>query len=359
MPLNFPNNPTANVTTYTDGTTNWIYTGDAWEIVPNQSPTFTDITVTGTITGTLTGTVSSIANHTLDGLGDVTITGTPSDNQVLAYSTTNSRWEPLTFSGFSGGTIPNPIILSSATVSTSSTTGALRVTGGVGIVDDLFVGGNINVEDEYLALRTRSEIRFNDTDNSNYVGFKAPANIATNKIWVLPSQDGDAGQFLQTDGSGNLGWGSGGGAGGETPPGGSNTQIQFNNSGVFAGNASLTFTQGTSTLNVPTLAVSGVATFTNITVSTSATTGGVIVQGGLGVAGQINSAGATNRFTASTASTTATEGAVVITGGLGVGGQITAGSNVNIATAPTVASHAANKSYVDSTVLAFSIAFGV
>jgi hypothetical protein len=40
----------------------------------------------------------------------------------------------------------------------------------------------------------------------NYVGFKAPDSLSTNKIWVLPSADGAAGQQLRTDGSGNLGW---------------------------------------------------------------------------------------------------------------------------------------------------------
>ncbi len=42
----------------------------------------------------------------------------------------------------------------------------------------------------------------------NYVGFKSPDNIAGNKIWVLPATDGTSGQYLKTDGAGNLGWSS-------------------------------------------------------------------------------------------------------------------------------------------------------
>lgn len=42
----------------------------------------------------------------------------------------------------------------------------------------------------------------------NYVGFKSPDNIAGNKIWVLPATDGTTGQYLKTDGAGNLGWSS-------------------------------------------------------------------------------------------------------------------------------------------------------
>jgi hypothetical protein len=358
MPLNFPSNPTANETTYTDGVTVWLYTGQVWEIVPDQSPTFTNITVTGTITGNVTGTVSSIANHDIGDLSDVEI-ASPTNNQVLSYNSSVSRWQNFTLSStFTGGTVPNAINVTSTTVSTNSTTGALRVAGGVGIQDDLFVGGNINVEDEYLSLRTRSEIRFYDSDNSNYVGFKSADTINTNKIWVLPTIDGDAGQYLQTDGAGTLSWASGAG-GGQSTPGGSNTQIQYNNNGVLAGNAGFTFTSGTSTVNLVTLTASGILTVTNNTASTTAATGAVVVTGGVGISGQVNIAGATNKFTANTASTTTTTGAVVISGGLGVGGQITVGGNVNINTDPTIASHATTKSYVDAKSLALAMAFGV
>jgi hypothetical protein len=64
-----------------------------------------------------------------------------------------------------------------------------------------------------LTLNARAELRLADTDSSNYVGFKAPGTVSSNKIWTLPSADGTAGQALSTDGSGNLSWAtSGGGA---------------------------------------------------------------------------------------------------------------------------------------------------
>lgn len=76
MPLNFPNNPIANVTTYTDGTTTWIYSGTAWEIVPDVAPVFTDLTVTGTITGnantaTKLQTARNINGVSFDGTADI------------------------------------------------------------------------------------------------------------------------------------------------------------------------------------------------------------------------------------------------------------------------------------------------
>jgi hypothetical protein len=56
------------------------------------------------------------------------------------------------------------------------------------------------------AASTVKELQLYDQDNSNYVGFKSPTTVTTNKIYVLPSTDGSATHVLQTDGSGNLSW---------------------------------------------------------------------------------------------------------------------------------------------------------
>lgn len=372
--INFPSSPTLNQT-HTDGATTWKWNGTSWELANITALSVTTVSAStgftgnlqgnvtgnlqGNVTGNVTGQVSTIANHNLDGLGDVVVTN-PTNAQVLAWSTANNRWEPLSFSGFSGGTVPNPILITATTVSTSSITGALRVSGGVGILDDLYIGGHLAVEDEFLSLRTRSELRFYDADNSNYVGFKSPAVIGSNLIWTLPATDGDPGQFLRTNGAGVLSWASAsGGAGGETPPGGSNTHIQFNDSGSFGGDGSFTFNVATTTVNIPTLIGAGVVTFTNNTVSTTTTTGAVKITGGVGIQGQINVGGATNKFTASTTSSSATTGAVVVAGGVGIGGTVNVTGTVSSAASPTVASHLTTKSYVDAAVLAYSIAFGV
>lgn len=50
---------------------------------------------------------------------------------------------------------------------------------------------------------------YEDTDNgTNYVALKAPASIAANLTWILPSIDGASGQALKTDGAGNLSFGA-------------------------------------------------------------------------------------------------------------------------------------------------------
>ncbi|HUM48421.1 MAG TPA: hypothetical protein PLD84_15925, partial [Chitinophagales bacterium] len=64
------------------------------------------------------------------------------------------------------------------------------------------------------------ELRFQETtaNGANFVGFKAPASIAANKIWTLPAADGTNGQVLSTNGAGSLSWVTGTGGGAETDP---------------------------------------------------------------------------------------------------------------------------------------------
>ena len=59
------------------------------------------------------------------------------------------------------------------------------------------------------ALSTGGEIRFNEGTNNGtaYIGLKAPnaiTGVSTSKTYTLPVSDGTTGQFLKTDGSGNL-----------------------------------------------------------------------------------------------------------------------------------------------------------
>lgn len=53
-----------------------------------------------------------------------------------------------------------------------------------------------------------NELRFFElaSSGSNYVGFKSPDSIATNRIWTLPTSDGTSNQLLTTNGAGILSW---------------------------------------------------------------------------------------------------------------------------------------------------------
>ena len=94
-----------------------------------------------------------------------------------------------------------------------------------------------------LTLNAQSDVRFADADSSAYVALQAPSTVGSSYTLTLPAADGTNGQALISDGSGNLSFTSI-----STGAAGSNTQVQFNNSGAFAGSSSLTFNSGTGAL---------------------------------------------------------------------------------------------------------------
>ena len=63
-----------------------------------------------------------------------------------------------------------------------------------------------------VTLNAQSDVRFADSDSSNYVALQAPATVASNVTFTLPSADGSSGQVLQTDGSGVLSFATASGA---------------------------------------------------------------------------------------------------------------------------------------------------
>jgi hypothetical protein len=86
-----------------------------------------------------------------------------------------------------------------------------------------------------------SELRFMELSASglNYVGFKAPDDIAANKIWTLPNVDGTNGQVLATNGTGTLSWAT---ASGSVSVGGTNNgDIQYKSSTSLGGSANLNY----------------------------------------------------------------------------------------------------------------------
>jgi hypothetical protein len=97
-------------------------------------------------------------------------------------------------------------------------------------------------------LKTNTTISGNLTLPAN-VNATASANINLGSVTNVHIEGGVNGYVLQTDGAGNLSWTAGGG-GGNGVPGGSNTQIQYNDTGVFGGSAFLTFNENTNTFQV-------------------------------------------------------------------------------------------------------------
>jgi hypothetical protein len=64
-------------------------------------------------------------------------------------------------------------------------------------IDQMIIGNSATVG---------GQAKFNEGTNNgtNFIGLKAPNNVTATTTFVLPDGDGSAGQFLKTDGSGNL-----------------------------------------------------------------------------------------------------------------------------------------------------------
>ena len=88
---------------------------------------------------------------------------------------------------------------------------------------------------------------------TDLVTIAAPASIGTSFTLTLPSDDGTASQYLQTDGSGNLTWAtvsSGLTTGTTAITSGTDTRVLFNDGGVLGEDSGFTFIKATDTLTL-------------------------------------------------------------------------------------------------------------
>ena len=71
-------------------------------------------------------------------------------------------------------------------------------------------GGNYAIFAGEVTLDNQKGLRFRETsgNGTNYIEFTAPSAISSNATFTWPAADGSAGQYLKTDGSGALGWGT-------------------------------------------------------------------------------------------------------------------------------------------------------
>ena len=268
----------------------------------------------------------------INDLGDVdTVSTTPVNDYVLSWKNSTSKWEPRVLNNVDAATVTAAPDSSNATqfvtfVAASDSNGqalstetgftynpSTTVLSAPTVAATTFQATNINVSGAIangvnevsfagdLKIATSNEVRFYDTDNTNYSGFRAPTNLTSNVTFTLPDGDGTSGQVITTDGLGTLSWSSissgevnefsfktisvsgqssveadtttdtltlvagtnvtittdigtdsitinsSGGGGGGTP-GGADTQVQFNDSSTFGGDAGLVYNKTTDTL---------------------------------------------------------------------------------------------------------------
>lgn len=223
MPLQFPSNPSVN-DTYTFNGKTWLWNGDGWElkksgaingiIIGNTSPaaaTFTDLAADNATIATLN--VSGQSN-----MGGNVI---PTANVTYNLGNATNRWNDIWLSN-------STIYIGDAEISANATSlsftnpagGVTVLAGNTSEIDAATITASQNIVGGNVQVRDRGILYLYDTDNSNYIGHRAPAALAGNYTFIWPTGYGNASQVLTTNGAGGLSWADGGGGGG----GGSATQ---------------------------------------------------------------------------------------------------------------------------------------
>lgn len=186
------------------GNTDWITVGSLTSanlgLAPQASPTFTGNVTIAAGTESLpslrftgdndTGLYSATANTV-----NVTAGGTLSHSFTSTYSTASV-----------------PVRVPDGTAAAPSLTNTGDENTGIffGAADEVSIstGGTERAQFDSNGLSVLSEksVRYYDADNSHYVELKAASTVSANVTLTLPTSDGDADQFLKTDGSGALSW---------------------------------------------------------------------------------------------------------------------------------------------------------
>lgn len=109
-------------------------------------------------------------------------------------------------------------------------------------------GNNTQVQfNDNMQLGASSAFTFDGVSNLlTITNLSVPGISNLGAVGNIVITGGNTGYVLTTDGNGNLSWSS---KGSNSVPGGSNTQVQFNDNGVLNGTSGLTFNKTTNTLS--------------------------------------------------------------------------------------------------------------
>lgn len=150
----------------------------------------------GTFGNAISDTINSIARYISDIL--------PLADNLRDLGNDSLGWRNFKVSGV--GTIVT-LAVTSLTSSTTTSTGALVVSGGVGIGGSLNAGA-ISKFFDHLEIKTEKELRFYNSADTQYVAFKS-GTISGNTTYTLPTAfPGSGSSFLTSDTSGVLTWAS-------------------------------------------------------------------------------------------------------------------------------------------------------
>jgi hypothetical protein len=216
------------------------FDGTTGKLAQNSAVTIAD--TTGDITGgkyngltvsTTTGTLTVANGKTLATDNSVTFVGT--DSSTVNYGTGGTI-------AYTGGTLAQFASTTSAqlagVISDETGTGSLVFSNSPTFNDDITLG---------VSATATGSAKFVGTTSG--IVTLSVADAAGTWTMKLPTSAGTNGYYLQTDGLGNTTWAAGGGGGGGSP-GGSNTQVQFNDSGSFGGDTGFTYDKTTDAVTI-------------------------------------------------------------------------------------------------------------
>jgi hypothetical protein len=163
------------------------------------------IKFTGTISGNRVITFPVLTenfyliNNGTSGSYTVQLKAASGSGATVSWGTGDKDWKLVYFDGVSTNTGVYEIALASPPGG-SNTQVQFNNSGAFGGSENLvWDGTNLQIGDQ-------GDLRLGDADNSHYIALQAPSTVASNVTLTFPATDGDADQFLQTNGSGVLAW---------------------------------------------------------------------------------------------------------------------------------------------------------
>ena len=163
------------------------------------------IKFTGTISGNRVITYPVLTenfyliNNGTSGSHTVQLKAASGSGATVTWGTGDKDWKLVYFDGVATNTGVYEIALASPPCG-SNTQVLFNNSGAFGGSENLvWDGTNLQIGDQ-------GDLRLGDADNSHYIALQAPSTVASNVTLTFPATDGDADQFLQTNGSGVLSW---------------------------------------------------------------------------------------------------------------------------------------------------------
>ena len=209
------------------------------------------------------GNISNVTYANITGIGNISATNLTGASDTVLYGNgvfaDISAGASANFANFAG----NLTVASQPNITSVGTLTGLQVGGGLSVVGNIG-GGNIAITD--TATFTGPVV----IDSLGNLTVSGNANLQTSPNIELPVANlhidgGLNGYVLATDGAGTLSWTLNSGGGGGGSPGGANTQMQFNDAGVFGGDANVVYNKSTNTMTM-----AGTLVANNMTVGSGA-----------------------------------------------------------------------------------------